>query len=252
MKKQFYYLDITANNCNVLGLLNGFPIYQLKAPSLVNFAMPINSALVGQNNQLSIALTPASFDQELNLAAFDPMTMTAKGAIKIYGEGEISAPENGERIMEIDLKGVPGSFSFDNELVDFSWLFRGSPEIEEERIVEEYALYLRSIFEQKNTELIEKEFHPKLKAIAGSFFEDFDKSVEEFRGFMNDIFLPLEPNLSFDEFDLNLTPWCKDRIWEISIFPHRELLVSSPDEDGYEYAIKVFVALVDGEMKVVR
>jgi hypothetical protein len=252
MEKKFYYLDLSANKCNVLGLLNGFPIYELKAPSMVNFAMPINTALIGMNNQLSIAMTPASYEEPMNLATFDPMTMTVKGAVKVYGEGEISAPKNGERILEINLVGSPGTFSFDNDLINFSSLFLNSPEIEEEEIIEKYALYLRYIFEKKDVELIMKEFDDKLRGIAFAFFEDFSASQNDFRAFMENIFLPLEPNLAFDEFDLRLRSWCDNRIWEIAIYPNRELLVSSPDDDGYEYAIKVFVAMVDGELKVVR
>lgn len=252
MEKQYYYLDISAKNCNVLGLLNGFPIYQLKAPSPVNFAMPINSVLIGRNNQLSIALTPASFDEELNLHDFDLMSMEAKGSIKIYREGEISAPENGQKILEFNLVGKPGTFTFDNNTIDFRRLFLEGPEIDEEQLIEEYALYLKSIFEQKDLVRIEEAFYPKLRAVAHSFFENFNGHVDDFRGFMKNIFLPLNPNLGFDQFDLKLVPWCDNRVWEIGLWNQKELLVTEPDEDGYEYGIKIFVAMVNGSLKVVR
>ncbi|MDQ2656801.1 MAG: hypothetical protein M3Y60_05220 [Bacteroidota bacterium] len=58
MGQQFFYLHITAVDCEVNCLLNGFPVYQVDAEGEIRNQIAVILYLVGKNNKIDIIVRP--------------------------------------------------------------------------------------------------------------------------------------------------------------------------------------------------
>ena len=103
MDQPIYVLDLFVFGCSLEAKLNGFPVFRLDAPIELNFAPPINHALVeGTNSLMLVANPPISVDAPV--PSLDGVVIT--GALKLYNKGDIVAPETGEIILPIDMKRI--------------------------------------------------------------------------------------------------------------------------------------------------
>ncbi len=249
--KPIYTIDITAENCEVNALLNGFPVYNLMAKYKTNFAKPVNSVLIEKRNSLSITLTPLVDLHNLNNIELDKKPVIS-GSVKIYQQGQISAPENGKKILNIDQTDLAGQYYFDNEMLSFRNTFLESPKIEDKTSLLNYAEKLLNLLKSQDAEALLHEFRPKLVEMAKAYYKDTDEVLTGFTEFMTNDFFESQPITKFLREDIFLKPWCDKRIWEISVLPNDNLFSTEPDEDDNEYTIRIFVGLVEGKLKVVR
>ncbi|MBP7167193.1 MAG: hypothetical protein KBB64_06010 [Bacteroidia bacterium] len=242
-----YHLEVDARFCKVIALVNGFPSFELDGKIPTIFSKPINSSLIGEN-QVSFAIVPSNpFDQY-------GKDYLIRGAIKIYEADDITGPEKGEKVTEFNFeKMLAGVIRFSNSNFNFTDLLVKNQRVENPEEVKDYAEVLRNNLMNRNTVSILDEFSPKLKDYALCYQLPFIEMKDQFRKYLEDTFYVKNPLLNFERDEIFLRSWCDNRIFEVGIGPEYDpLLITEPDENGKVYTTKVYVGLVNGEIKVVR
>ncbi len=265
-----YHLEITAGGCVLLALLNGFPIFSRACDGVAIEAPPVNDLLVGQGNALILEASalPGS-GAEPGRAPGDPsggpsgdlpgVTLIAK--VKAYERGDIVAPESGEVIAAYDLAAAPADgrqglplkavLSFDTAGPSFRALLLEGPVLESVDAVRDYALHLRDLMRSQSLSELKVEFAPKLKDhVAAYALGDID-AAGAFADYLASEFFPARPVLDFERSDLTVKLWCGGRIAEVTL-GEAELLATRPDAEGSRYVMPVYVAQVEGRLRVVR
>lgn len=243
-----YHLEIEARYCSVLGLVNKFPIYELNGENPTSFSKPINSVLIGHENNVELVITPSD--------PFHPVRgdFGISGAIKKYGKEDFTGPDQGEIIHNFKYEKMPlASFSFNNDVFNFSKLLNKSDKIENKELIVDYALKLRDLISGRKTTDLLNEFKLKLDDFAICYHISPSDLYDQFVFYLNERVFPNHPRVSFSREELNIVAWCDNRIFEIGVgLEKEELLLTEPNEEGLEYATRVFVGLVNGIPKVVR
>lgn len=253
-----FHLSLTLSACMARVSLNGFLLAAVEAKTPISVAPPINAFLVGKGNVLTIEAIPVLTRTGMT----SPLDIEVKGSIATFQEGDIVAPDGGgDVVLQVDLRkalgGAPSiplraQFEFDNDGPAFPELFLEAEVIEDPEPLLEYATRLRDLFAAGDVAGLVKEFAPKLRDYAKGYYETEAAMRDEFVNFVQNTLLPGPMELNFKETDILPVSMCDGRIWQLSRKPMRPLLSTMPNEDGGQFQIPVYVARVDGELKVVR
>jgi hypothetical protein len=275
------WIDISAS---YVITINGFPALQeyVQARSVDNeFDVQLNTGLVGEGNKVEIRLEPFLTRSGRSLSIG-----TIELEAQVLGPGR--SPVAGAKITEVQVDSVYEDWSerarakwkeyqsrtehgaldsirawverhpltvsttFDNEAgPDFSRIFEEAPRLPDrpatrERLVG-YAMRLRDLMAQENTSALLEEFRPAIEdRFEALSFSDREKFMQQ-----NREALVLEnPVLDFDREDIQLRSWCDGRVWQlIREGAKNEGLLQEPSGTGRG---KIYVAEIDGELKVVR
>ncbi|MEZ5198027.1 MAG: hypothetical protein R2764_17060 [Bacteroidales bacterium] len=242
-----YHLEVEARFCKVEAILNGFPILSLNGINPAVFSTPINIALIGKDNQIKFIITPENpLDTESEYSI--------KGNIKEYEDFQMTGPDQGNVITSFSHeKKLAATLQFDNKDFDFSKLLLEGKQFDDLEIIKDYAERLQKQLINKNTGALSNEFTPKMIAYGEAYNVEPEVLIEEFVEYLNDDFFPNKPLLDFSRAEILARPWCEKRIWEIGVgLDYREFMTTTPDEDGFEYALRIFVGMIDGKLRVVR
>ncbi|MFN2422875.1 MAG: hypothetical protein ABR572_03790, partial [Cryomorphaceae bacterium] len=137
MKEPVYYLEVTAENCNVNARINGFPFYELNAKYKTYFASPMNIGLIDGTNALEVDILPAIGELAKGTDMPKP---EAKIEVKLYENKTVSGPELGEVLQSQTVDSfLTAEVPFENESdIDFSAFFDSLEPIEDENELREY------------------------------------------------------------------------------------------------------------------
>ncbi len=246
--ENIYHLEITARYCSVLGLINKFPIYELNGENPTTFSKPINSVLIGEKNGVELIITPS------DLMHPEKGDFGISGAVKKYGKEDFTGPDQGEIIHEFKYEKMPlAAFSFRNDFFNFNKLLNESPKIDNKEILINYGMKIRDLIAERKAEDLLNEFRFKLNDYALCYHISPDDLYEQFLFYLEDRVFPNNPRVDFIKEELNIVSWCEDRIFEIGVgLSKEELILTEANEEGMEYATRVYVGLVNGVPKVVR
>lgn len=258
-EKPIYHLSLTLRACLARVSLNGFQIAAVNAAIPVNVAPPINAFLVGEKNKFSIQALPAMTKEGLS----SPMDIDIEGWVAAFQAGGVVAPEGGgDQVLDINLRRslagqVPAipvllEHEFDTEGPAFPALFRESEVIEDPEPLLAYALRLRALFAAGDVAGLAKEFEPKLRDYAAGYYKTEAELRDEFTTFVQGTLLPGPMDLKWKEADVSPISMCDGRIWELARKPTEPLLTTLPNQEGGRFQIRVYVAKVDGSLRVVR
>lgn len=255
MKQPIYFIDVYSEGCDLLSIVNGFPALRISTPYITNTAQPLNLYLIGKNNKVQVKLTPYYKGNDPELIKDSISKIKAHGKIKIYKPTEISSPDNGEVLMSFNFDGsVGGVFGFDNIVQDFSGLLLNSVRIENREQILDYGLNLFNLFKKEKVSKYAKEFYPKIKDYAIAYYGDENYLRKEFElSYKKEFYKYPGDRESLTKAEIQLKPWCEERIYEVCIIPDLPLLSNYGDaEKSSTLDVSVFVAYINGELKVVR
>jgi hypothetical protein len=272
-------LDVERLEGSMWVLLNGFPTYSLEKGrfSRDHVDPPINTGLVGTGIEYAFRVEPWT----------EPAGSTLRvGEVKL--EGRVSANE--EQIVpgsQIHTRAVDSAYrawierarakwrdyqsrtvrgaldsirawaeqnpmtvstTFDNEAgPDYSHIFEEAPIIErtpaDSARLKDYALHLRDLMIQRDTSALVAEFEPLMRDAYRRGKRE-GESFAEFRSVFrkNLVLEDAEDEFDFSREDVRLKRWADGRVWQL----RRE------EAEGLLRRIEVYVAEIDGELKVVR
>ncbi|HEY0655609.1 MAG TPA: hypothetical protein VGD65_20890 [Chryseosolibacter sp.] len=218
---------ISTNNVEITCTLNGLPFYKMKSKETVTNPVTANLFLVDQENVMEVIAKRLDSDH-LGWVSF-------RG--EVGGEGSFAVPDYAIH----DARTF--RFSFNNTLIDFSRLLRKGASISENEVVE-YGRHLRLLAEERNTSRLMEEFGPKINDYATAFNAPRDLLMKQAMESIN-IFLS---DSKVGE-KITATPFCENRIWRIDIDGHEFFYYKTEKSTS---TLAVFVAMVDGKIKVVR
>lgn len=241
MEQQFYYLKLSSNNSVVECFVNGFPVYQIDSPGQVTNQIPINLALIGKNNVLKVVARPMGEN------AF------VTGNITSYQGSEVVSTDDekpGVLTFRQDVtKELDLNYVFDNEKFDFSRVLKESPVIQDSSRLINYALKLESWIKNKDTKALLKQMSPKINDYAASYSVPSDIMEESMKqSLTNDMF---ETNWEeVNKHEIVPVSYCGGRVWELTTGKGHPLFYTENEEGST--SLHIFVAKVDGKLRVVR
>lgn len=253
--KPIYFIDIIAQSCSFICKLNGFPALIFNAEFLSNPAQSVNQFLIGKNNRLDILIAPINASEDINQQDDAISKIKLSGTIKIYQPGDVSRPDGGSVVNEFSFDGqLAGSVSFDNDFHDFSSLLIGNEIKVSDQELKTYGLKLFKMFQDQDVDNLANEFQHKMFDYAKAYFQEENSFFKGFQDFIKNDFFKFPNDKTLITIDhILIKSWCNKRIFEIGITPNEPLLTSYAEEDeSMVYEIVVFVALLNGELKVVR
>lgn len=257
--RPIHHLNLTIEKVAVRASLNGFPILEAGAVTPMSFSPPVNPFLAGKANVLLIEARPVLVGGK----PAPPSEARVNGWVAAFQEGDIVAPEGGgDVVTTFDLRAallgqrpkfpMRGAFTFDNEGPAFPALFRDSEIIDDVEALIEYALFLRDLARAANAAGIADEMAPKLRDYAASYYTTEEAMRDELTAFLSGTLFPAPMDLDFDAGDIVPSLACLGRIWKLERKGGKPLFTTLPNDEGGVYEVPVFVALVDGALKVVR
>lgn len=257
--KPIFHLNLSLRACLARVTLNGFQLLAVDARAPISLAPPVNQLLVGKGNVLGIQALPTITRKGMS----SPLDIDITGSVSAYKEGDIVAPDEvGDVVLSIDVqKALAGqvpaiplqlTFEFDNEGPAFPELFREAEPIEDPEPLLAYATRLRDLFAASDVVGLVKEFAPKIRDFGQAYYETEARMRDDFVAFVQGKLLPGPMDLAFGATDILPVSMCEGRIWELMRKPKRPLLQTMPDKDGAQFQIPVYVAKVDGALRVVR
>jgi hypothetical protein len=243
-----YHLEVEARFCNVLGLVNQFPIYKLDGEKPVVFSRPVNSTLIGKGNVMDFIIRPTHLQDP------ERKNYSIAGSVKKYQKDDFTGPDQGEVVINFRFENQPAArVTFDNEKFDYKKLLVEGRPIKDKEEVKRYAMKLIGLLSAKNLKPILAEFKPKLDDYAVAYDIDAGEMYDQFSFYLKDKYYRNNPRLDVPDAELTMRSWCEDRIWEVGVGPEmEELLLAGPTERGTEYATTIYVGQVNNELKVVR
>ncbi|MEP2772480.1 MAG: hypothetical protein ABJH05_10040 [Fulvivirga sp.] len=238
----FHYLKVSSANAEVSCYLNGFPVYDIDSEGMISNQTPVNLALVGENNVLKIVAKP------LGDNAF------VSGGISTYGGGEmVSTDDNREGQLQFEFKmeePTIKTYEFDNERFDYSASIQSVPVLNDEEALKDYALKIHSLIKLKKSKRLIEEMTPKLEDTAKAFSVDANIMYENMKQVLqSNIFATPWQGVSREE--IVPVSYCDGKVWELTQKDGKPLIYYQESEDSYS-SMKIFVAKVDGKLRVVR
>jgi hypothetical protein len=270
MARPVYYVELFAKKCLIEVVANGLFLTRSNAKNGSSLSYPINTELIGAGNKVLIRAVPTLLDSG-ELSTIDDIHVL--GTIKKYMPDDIIGPEAGELIGTIDLsEGIEQkkvdveinplklkdlfplsqTIEFDNDDLSFRELLIDGKIIDDKDKVLDYAEYLRDLLAKKDMERLFKEYEPKLLDYKKAYeVPQFDDPADFFIEFMRGDFLPGGPITNFKRNEIGMRKWCDGRIWEVFVLPDNEFFTNT-GLDGDINRVEVFVAMVNGSLKIVR
>lgn len=273
-----HYLELRFRGATVQVVANGLKFARIDGGSGGTSSKPLNTHLVGENNDVTIRVAPDKLDSGEVSTVSD---VTLVGTIKTYSSDGVVAPEKGDVLKEFDFDeivaerqqelaeqfdptGVEGepsppevtlpvehSITFDNTGTSFRGRLMEGAEITDKRRLRDYAERLRSLLANQRAEALAREFKPKLDDYSTLHPDSGKNFVDEFPQFLREEFFPGSPITEFGRSDIGLNSWCEGRIWELFVKPDQPFF-KTKGAGGTSNEIPVYVGEVDGALKVVR
>jgi hypothetical protein len=247
----YYYLDLTAINCIVKAKVNGLPAYDLIAKSGTYFAKPINELLIGKKNKLEIELIPILDEKDIENGTIPEYS--AKGSIKLYQEGQVSSPEEGEIILKIEqINKLKTLLFFNNDKFNFEEILINTTPILDEKAIKDYAIKLLEMLQNSDSIGLYNEFEPKFTDHEIAYYKNSIQLVEDFKKHMQNNFYPnlIQPPIQKEQ--LLLIAHCDKRIWQILVAPNKPLFQTEENEEGDIYSMEIYVGFINNQLKIVR
>ncbi|APR88283.1 hypothetical protein A7982_13632 [Minicystis rosea] len=252
-----YHLRLVMRGCLARVTVNGFPVVAMNTRRPTSVGPPINAFLAGEGNVITIEALPAPGGPP------NPLEVEIRGSVAAFADGDIVAPDApAEIVLPIDLRRalvgkkpefpMRALFVFDNPGPAFPALFRESEVIEDLDPLFDYAMHLRSLAAQSDVGGLVAELAPKMCDYAAAYYETEDSMLQQLRDFLTGRMFPGPMDVDFGRGDILPVPWCGGRIWELRCAPSEPLLRTQPDGEGARLEIPIYVALVNGGLKVVR
>jgi hypothetical protein len=240
-EQAFYYLKVTSNDVSVNVFINGFPVYDINSDGEVSNQVPVNLALIGKGNVVTVNATPLGDEGRVS------------GGVALYKGGDIVSTDDnkpGQLEFEFEVKEeVEKTFSFDNDIFDFKSTLAETPVLKDLSALREYGESFLRLMKSKNTKAVLEEMTPKIEDTAVAF------SVETF--FVhNSLEQMLEssifklPITQLKKNQINAVPYCGGRVWELTDADGKALIYVK-QSDG-TMSMQVFVASINGKLRVVR
>lgn len=243
MAPQFFYLQVTAVDCDVTCLLNGFPVYEVRAEGELVNQVPVNLYLIGKNNKLDITLKPHAGKQG-----------RVEASPYLYDAGDVVSSDDAQpdrRVFTLETSGEEkrSVFSFDNERFDYAHVLVDAPVVSDENALRAYAATLIRSIQAKDVESLLKEMHPKVRDYAASFSAPEEALNESLRGQLAEMLGNANLRKASAE-EITFTPYCDGRVWALRINPDVPFFYIKDEES--EMALEVFVGMQEGRLKIVR
>lgn len=248
----FVSLRYELSEGSVLVTLNGFPVVNLSTSTRRTGSGPANLHLVPTGNQVDIEYAPATDESTFRLTLLGSDAGAMAGADDPGDLLQITLPAaDGEssRAMTFDL---PEAW---RQRYTAGLLYREGQVIANREAVRAYGLHLLDLvaaaeFEAFATEMLPAYVAQRKVAPSIGVPEDNATVVElvaqSWRGQFQGDTLRMPGGSS----ELALTSWAGGRVFEISWSDGSPLISATFDDGSLE--MSVFVALIDGELKVVR
>jgi len=236
----FYYLKISTANVKVQCFVNGFPVYEIKTDGEVMNQVPINLALVGENNELKIIAKPLSDNAFIG------------GSIALYGGGDIvSSDDDKEGVLTFNFNiedKTTKTFTFNNDRFDFSDILTNTPVIDDEDRIINYAVEILAMIERRDTKALLEQLEPKISDYAESFSVEKSLMVENMKMVLNESVFFMQRD-KVQRGDIKPEAHCGGRVWELRANGH-PLIYTINEETAQQ--MEIYVAEVDGVLRIVR
>ena len=163
--------------------------------------------------------------------------------------------ENRERHLDIEFP-IELELSFDSTGVPaFDTLLSESPVIEKKAALKAYGMKLKTLLEKRKLDAFTNQMERKFRDYSKAYRTDGTPNPRRgFRKMLENMYYPGDTFLDFNRDDLNLKRWCGGRIWEIEVdrdsSGNSSFLHSS--KDSSIYSMDIFVARIDGSLRIVR
>lgn len=238
----FYYLKVSSSNAEIYCYINGFPVYDIKSDGMISNQIPVNLALIGKGNVLKIVAKPIGDN------AF------VSGGISSYSGGEmVSTDDDRLGVLQFEFrmdKPETRTFEFDNERFDYSKSLTIVPVITDEAALIDYGLKIQSLIKLKKDKKLIEEMTPKIEDTAKAFSVDASIMYENMKQVLqSNIFATPWQGVSREE--IVPVSYCDGKVWELTQKDGKPLIFYQESEDSYS-SMKIFVAEVDGKLRVVR
>lgn len=243
MGPQFFYLQVTAVDCEVKCLLNGFPVYEINAEGELTNQIPVNLYLIGKNNELEVTVKPHTGKQSrVDASAY------------LYGASDVVSTDDAQadrKVFTVEASGEEkqGVFVFDNEKFNFANVLAGAPVIGDEKVLRAYAAELIESIRKKDVGKLLTEMQPKIRDYAASFSAPEEALKESLKGQLTEMLGNASLKKASAE-DITFTPYCDGRIWALRIKPNIPFLYIK--EDDSEMTLEIFVGMDGDRLKIVR
>lgn len=237
----FYQLNVQSNNVKFACVLNGFPVYHAEDSLDGAVSLPVQLYLVGKNNKLQIE--GEAIDKSKSGTIHAQIVPYHQGDMLNSREVKNGVPTLTFEVKEKDRKEL----TFDNERFDFSaTLLNTNPVSEAE--ARAYGKKLYGYLMQGDASGFVSEMTPKINDYSAAA----PYSAEEMRLGLTQQYertffskkAPAIPDNQITAIALN-----GNKIWEIRIGGKDFLRMV---EDGGSMQMSVFVAMVNGQMSIVR
>ena len=261
-------------------LVNGFPVDRWGGRAVhQEYDFPINTALVGEGNVLTVENEPCfSGGQETLSTGSIKMMVRVKGAENKWTTGghiteaEIDSTyrawkkkarrqwqeyRRGGAVLDsmrawASRNPLTVTTTFDNEAgPDFSRVFEEAPRLEDtpstRKRLKDYAMHLRDLMAEKDTSALFEEFRP---AIEARYRSGTTRTRSEFMEANRQAVVVEGAVLDFTRSDLRMQQWAGWRMWQV----WRDGAINRAlfqDSSGGGLGT-MYMAELDGELKVVR
>lgn len=238
-----YQLNVTISQSSVTGSINDFPLFTKESKGQSIGTYLINLHLKETQNELKISLNETTGED-----AFVDFSIVP------YGQSDIVDTNDRSSIVlkgRLDKKKTSGAWQFDVENTPvFNNLFTEAPMLEK-REVAEYTQKLLGLMGKGDVSALVEEMEPKLRdvsEITGQRVRDL-VSAQYKPVMFRDRYLGAS-HLPKVIGDLELIAHSDGRIWELARKNGNALLHKTVD--GRTNFMEVFVAKIDGQLKIVR
>ena len=226
---EFTQLTITTTNTKATLLLNGFPIAEVKTSGFKS--LPIDLYLL-ENNTLTIQATP-----EQNAHITLRIATVAQGTI-------VDTRDTSPALFNLD-EDVPSektyNLTFATPGKTLGKRILGETITESQAI--EYAKTLAQLIQNKKFDALAAHFQPKFEDYAKLYNSDPTKMTKEFSTFLNDF------TFTYNQNAITAQPYCSERVYRLL---HNNKTFITAQKGTGEYKLEIYIANVNGTIKVVR
>ena len=254
----FVSASYNVDRAYVVVTLNGFPILNDSSRYGLSGGGPVNLHLVPTGNRLDIQFQPQITADSLEYATFDL-------ALDSGNQGDIVGTDEVGDLLNVSLNGTEGAQTV-VETFDLpeAWrdqftsgrLYEEAPVIGDAEQVKDYALRLFGMLEAGAYDAFAREAVPRMRAYRAAYptagLPEDDAALQDlFRNTLEQMMGGMRLNTDVHAENLAPIPWADGRVWEVRLTDGRPLITATDDEGGLA-SIPVFIARVDGDLRLVR
>lgn len=254
----FVTLTYTADRANVLVTLNGFPVLEDSARYSLTGGQPVNWHLVPTGNRLEIQFEPLVPPDSVEFADL-------RIDVHSGNQGDVVGTDYEGDLVSVSLEGKDGPQTL-VETFDLpeAWrdgftagrLYAEVPVITDEEEVSGYALRLFGMAEAGEYEAFAREAELRIQSYRDAHpaagLPGDDAALQDlFRQIMEEMLSGMSLNTDVHKGTLAPRPWAGGRLWELRLVDGRPLISATDGEGGVSF-LSVYVARVDGALRIVR